>query len=319
VAQQVLRALEPVSLELSMHAAEDVQRERQRLTRHWDQQRQRARYDVREAERRYRAVDPENRLVARTLELQWEEALRQQRQVEEAYEGFCREKPTRLSEAERGQIRALSEDIPALWQAAQTTAVDRKAVIRALVERVVVEVRGDSDQVGATVYWQGGGLTRHTLRRTVARYDHLQDYDRLVGRIAQAKREGLSAAAIADKLNEEGFQPPSDKSATFNRNIVVQLFQRIGLSRARRHREKLGANEWWFRDLAEELEVHPGRLRHWLLKGYVHSRKAKGGHHVIAWADRDEMVRLRKLGQYLATEHRSTYPDELTTPKPRKR
>jgi hypothetical protein len=71
VAQQVLRALEPAALELSLRVKDDLQRERQRLERHWKQRLERARYDADLAERRYRAVDPENRLVAAALERQW--------------------------------------------------------------------------------------------------------------------------------------------------------------------------------------------------------------------------------------------------------
>lgn len=81
VTQQVLRALEPAALELSCRALEDVQRDRARLDKHWKQRLERARYDAEDAERRYRAVDPENRLVARSLEQRWEETLRAARQV----------------------------------------------------------------------------------------------------------------------------------------------------------------------------------------------------------------------------------------------
>ena len=72
----MLRALEPAALELSLKAQGDLRRERERLEKHWKQKLQRARYDVELAERRYQAVDPENRLVAATLERQWEDGLR---------------------------------------------------------------------------------------------------------------------------------------------------------------------------------------------------------------------------------------------------
>src|ERR1700752_3737228 len=80
VAQQVLRALEPAALELSDQGRRDVERERKCVEKHGQQRRQRVQYEVELAERRYQAVDPENRLVATTLEKRWEEALGQQRQ-----------------------------------------------------------------------------------------------------------------------------------------------------------------------------------------------------------------------------------------------
>ena len=81
VAQQVLHALEPATLELSLKAIEDVHQERERLHRHWKQRLERATYEAERAERQYQAVEPENRLVARSLERQWEEALRKQRDL----------------------------------------------------------------------------------------------------------------------------------------------------------------------------------------------------------------------------------------------
>jgi DNA invertase Pin-like site-specific DNA recombinase len=316
VTDQVLAALEPAGLELCLRAAEDVERERERLTEHWRQQRERGRYEALQAERRYRAVDAENRLVARTLEQQWEESLRQQRQVEEAYERFRREQPAALTDRERASIRSLAEDIPLLWRAAGTSETDRKEIVRTLLDQVVVYARGDSDQVEVALHWMGGRVTRHALRRVVSRYDHLGDYGRLAEWVAQSKREGLSAAAIADRLNAEGFRPASGKVERFSRDMVVRLFARIGLSRARRHPEVLGANEWWFRQLAEELEIPVGRLRHWVAKGFVHSRKGSGGYHIIVWADADELDRLRTLRDYIAAERCGSFPKDLRKPKP---
>ncbi len=91
VAEQVLRALEPAALELSCRALEDARRERARLDRHWRQRLERARYEAEYAERRHRAVDPENRLVAPSLERRWEEALQAERQVRDDYDRFLRE------------------------------------------------------------------------------------------------------------------------------------------------------------------------------------------------------------------------------------
>ena len=86
------------------------------------------------------------RLVARTLERRWEEALRDQRRLEDEYDRFLRAQPARLSDDERARVLALSEDIPALWGASGTTASDRKEVVRLLVERVVVHLRGQVPQ-----------------------------------------------------------------------------------------------------------------------------------------------------------------------------
>jgi hypothetical protein len=106
VSQQVLRALEPATLELSLRAVDDVHQERERLHRHWKQRLERATYEAERAERQYQAVEPENRLVARSLERQWEEALRKQRNLEEEYDRFLKERPLQLSDDQRARILA---------------------------------------------------------------------------------------------------------------------------------------------------------------------------------------------------------------------
>jgi hypothetical protein len=143
IAHQLLRVLEPAALELSLRAAEDSQQERDRLHQHWRQRLERADYETDRAARQYHAVEPENRLVARQLERRWEESLREHRELQEAYDRFVREQPTELTAAEQEAIRTLASDIPALWKAASTTAADRKALLRHLVERVVVTVQGE--------------------------------------------------------------------------------------------------------------------------------------------------------------------------------
>ena len=93
IARQVLSVLEPASLELSLSAGADIQRERDELDRHWQRRLERARYEKDRAARQYHAVEPENRLVARELEKRWEQSLLDERALQEDYERFKRRQP----------------------------------------------------------------------------------------------------------------------------------------------------------------------------------------------------------------------------------
>ena len=187
VSQQALRALEPAALELSVQASADVERERKQLERHWRQRRQRARYEVELAERRYQAVDANNRLVAASLEKRWEEALEEERKLQEEYDRFVRAKPLQLTDEERARITALTTDIPALWHAAGTTNADRKQIVRCLVEKVVVHVRCDSEFVDATIHWAGGYQSQHEIIRPVGSYAQLRDFESLMNRVVELR------------------------------------------------------------------------------------------------------------------------------------
>src|SRR5262249_52641927 len=173
VTEQVLHALEPASLQLSLQALAEVARERQRLQRPWQQQLQRSRYDTQQAERRYQLVDPANRLVANTLEQRWEQALRTQRQLEEEHHRFEQHQPAELTPGDGQRLLALAQDIPALWHAADTTMPQRKEIVRCLVEQVTATVVQQSEQVRVTIQWAGGFTSEHAVQRPVGRYEQL--------------------------------------------------------------------------------------------------------------------------------------------------
>jgi hypothetical protein len=299
VAAQIFAALEPAALELSLAAADDIQQERTRLHRNWQQQVERSRYEAERARRQYDAVEPENRLVVRELERRWEAALQEQRRLEEAYARFGRQQPEGLSAAERAQIRALAQDLPALWQAPTTTAADRQRLVRLLVDEVLVTVRGASERVEVTIRWAGGFQTGHAVVRPVQRYQQMADYGKLITRIDELREARWTLAKVAEQLNREGFHPPK-RSPLFTKGILASLLAQHGRKgprpRAVTERGVLGAHEWLLTDLARKLEMPQATLHRWVRVGWVHARKlpTPGGHWVI-WADADELERMARL------------------------
>jgi DNA invertase Pin-like site-specific DNA recombinase len=321
VAAQVLAALEPAELELSLAAADDLEHERARLHRNWQQQVERARYEAERARRQYDAAEPENRLVVRELERRWEEALKEQRRLEEEYARFRSHQPRAPSACEREQIRALAQDLPGLWHASTTTPADRQRIIRLVVNEVVVTVRGESEWVDVAIHWAGGTSSRHELVRPVQRYEPMADYGRLVSRIGELHAAGQTLAAAAEQLNREGFHPPK-RGARFTGGTLARLLARWGRGGARPRVVAgpgvLGEHEWLLADLARRLEIPRNTLHRWIRVGWVRGRKLStpGGHWVI-WADADEMDRLSRLRTCSRGWSDEAAFAELIKPKPR--
>lgn len=321
VAAQVLAALAPAALELSVAAADDIQQEREQLHHHWQQQQERARYQAERARRQYDATEPENRLVARELERRWEEALAQQQRLEQEYARFCRSEPSALSAAERQQIRALAQEMPALWQAATTTAADRQGIVRLLIEEVVVTVQGESERVEVVIRWAGGQSSRHELVRPVQCYQQRSDYSRLLKRIDELRQEGQTLAEVAEQLNQEGFRPPK-RAAVFNKSILSHLLWGRGSGeeplRVVRESGLLEADEWLLSDLAKKLGMPPVTLHRWIRVGWVHARKlpTSRGHWVI-WADGEEQERMAQLRNCSRGWAEEPVFEQLTKPKAR--
>jgi DNA invertase Pin-like site-specific DNA recombinase len=298
VGRQVLAALEPAALELSLEATQRLEHEREELGRLWQQRRERAAYEAERAARQYHAVEPEHRLVARTLERAWEDKLTARQQLEEDYARFLRQQPRVLTDAERQAIRRLADDIPALWDAPTTTPADRKEIVRQVVERVVVDAQGSTELVRVAIEWVGGGQTEGELVRPIARLERLSTYPQLCQRLRELVEQGHPTAEIAPRLNAEGYRSARPEHR-FAVQSVRELRRRLGLSRGRPHavrRTGLGPDEWWKAELARSLGIPPGTLEHWIRRGWVTARQADEPlRRWVVWADQPEQERLRDL------------------------
>jgi hypothetical protein len=317
VAEQVLLALEPASLQLSLQAIADLEKERQQLERHWQQQLERARYETEEAERRYQLVDPANRLVARTLEQRWEQALHAQRQLEEEYHRFVHQRPAEVKKAEQQRLLHLAQDIPGLWRDSRTTMTQRKEIVRCLVEQVVVTIAERSERLTVAIHWAGGFVSEHAVLRPVDSYEHLSGFEEMKRRIIVLREAGHSAAEIASTLNAEGWRPPKGAEA-FNKDIVLQWLSRRGLNGSPPAATRLGRHECRLKDLAAKLGMNLKTLQTWRQAGLLNARWVAAGKYWIAWVDSDEFRRLRQLLHFSRENPKKAFPAELRVPKQRK-
>jgi hypothetical protein len=313
ISQQLLLALQPAALELSLQACQDIQRERDRLHKHWAQRLERAKHEAERAFRQYNAVEPEHRLIARELERRWEQVLVEQRGVQEEYDRFVQQEPQQLSQGELVAVRSLARDIPSLWSSESTTYAERKEIIRCLVSKIVVSVQGSTEIVDVTIHWAGDFTSQHQIRRPVCGYEQMSDYSTLMARIRQLREALRTSAEIAEQLNCEGFRPPK-RSARFTPDCVRQLWARC---KGFTYDILLAENEWWLTELCKELQVPQPTMHEWRQKGWVHARRLTGRlARWIIWADQDELNRLRTLRAQPRTGS-ECYPKHLTTPKPR--
>jgi DNA invertase Pin-like site-specific DNA recombinase len=318
----VLKAVEPAALELSFRAAERVGQDRERLHAHWRQRLERAEYEAGRARRQYDCVDPENRLVARELERQWEHKLAERQRLDEEYARFRSEQPRHLTAADRDQIRALAADLPALWRAGTTTGADRRAVVRLLIERVELARQGETERVAVAVHWRGGTISRHEITQGLRKYTALDRYDALRERVIALRGDGKTADQIAEALNQEGYAVPRGERYTGHR--VRRLFARLGLTGVppgvRDEGDLPAPGEWWLPALASEIGVKPIVVHRWRWSGWLHARQLRGDNgRWIVWADAAERKRLRRLRAFEVAHHgRRAAPVDLTTPGQRR-
>ncbi len=275
IVRLTLLALTPSSLEVSLQVATDLEQQRNQTESLWQQRLERAAYEADRARRQYEAVEPENRLVARTVEAAWEKTLRCQREVQEQYERFCQQQPRILTAACQQQIRQLAEDLPALWNASETTDEDRKAILRQLIDRIVVNVEGETEWVEARIHWSGGHQTYTRFRRPVARMDQLSTWPELKRRLRDLKAAGHKVPDMVRELTADGFRTANGRK--FTATGVRTLLARHGLSKTRcnSNNNSLAADEWYIPDLARELQVGYQTIYGWIKKGFIEARRSE--------------------------------------------
>ena len=203
VTRAFIAALEPAKLAATLAAAERLESDREATLKQWRLGVERASYEASRAERRYRAVDPDNRLVARGLEREWEESLGALEAARSELARHERERPRVLSKDERDRLLALGCDLATVWYAATTTPRDRKELLRALLEEVIIKVERDKAAAHLTLRWKGGAVGEIDLalpRSRPATIRTAEDTVALVRRLAVHYPDTV----IAGILNTQG-------------------------------------------------------------------------------------------------------------------
>jgi DNA invertase Pin-like site-specific DNA recombinase len=203
VARAFIAALEPAKLSATVAAAERLEADREATLKQWRLGVERASYEASRAERRYRAVDPDNRLVARGLEREWEESLSALQAAKAELARREAERPRVLSEAERTSLLAVGADLDTVWNAPTTSPRDRKELLRTLLEEVIIKVERDKFAAHLTMRWKGGALTELDLylpRSKPQIVRTAEDKIALVRRLATHYPDGV----IAGILNRQG-------------------------------------------------------------------------------------------------------------------
>jgi DNA invertase Pin-like site-specific DNA recombinase len=297
VTSQLMEAVAPAAVEVSLKAAEQAEAERAVLDTLWRQRLERARITADRARRRYQLAEPENRLVVRQLERDWEEALAEQARLEDDYARFVEALPARLDDTERDAIRRLAADLPSLWSDSRVTQAERKELLRVLVEAVTVSVVGNSELVDVTITWAGGHQTHSQAVRPVQRYDQLSYFPRMLERLDELARQGLNVGQIAHHLNAEGFRPPK-RTSRFTTELVGKLLIQHAIRTPGRRRSPApepGPDEWTVQTLADELAMPTDTVFTWIYRGWLTAAKPPGARSWIISANADELRRLREL------------------------
>ncbi len=209
VADAFLTALAPVELEALSRARKAQQQIDAALRTSAERQLERKRYAAALAERQFNRVDPDNRLVAEELERRWEAALKEVRAAEESIAKQASPAVARIAfgRALNSKVIALSGRLPEIWESGTTTDAQRKALLRCLVEKVVLD-RGEHDIAMVRIVWRGGAVTDIAVKMKVNSVAKLTRGREMRDRVIDLARAGMLDDKIAAVLTDEGHRSP---------------------------------------------------------------------------------------------------------------
>jgi len=278
VARVLLAALTPEHVGLALAAADQVTDRCQRVSRAAELAAERAHYEADRAERALDAVEPENRLVARTLETRWEAKLAALAEAEQALE-VARESLPPLPG--RADLEQLAADLPALWHAPTTSAKDRKRLLRTLIADVTMLAEPDHTKVRIGIRWHTGATDELSLDRPLPPGPAKRSPSAAVDLV---RRLGPSTqtSQLVERLNASGL------TTGHGRPFDVAAVQWI------RHAHKIPAPDPYtaaeisVSEAARRLGCSTGVVYYWLKTGQLQARRGTGNRHCITWTNHVE-------------------------------
>jgi DNA invertase Pin-like site-specific DNA recombinase len=290
VVELFLEAIQPARLEVALAGMEQIEAQRQTLNEQWQKRLERARYETDLARRRYERVDPDNRLVAGELEQRWEEKLRQWKRMEQEWLQVQQQELAPLSDADRQLIRQLADDLPALWHAETTTNVERKRLLRCLIQDVTLDRFSEPGMSIIRVRWQTNTTTTIQVDRPPPGAWTPPRAMRRIRELAPHHPDDQ----IAEMLNAEGLRTGKGLSWTTSRVEKVRKRQGIPTGCPCHIREPGPRGDGLINaaEAAKRLSVDASTVTIWFRQGVLDGHQRKPGSSVWVRLSGEDQRRL---------------------------
>ena len=262
-------ALSVAEIDVAAAALQSTDAEHEQVVSAHQQQVERLRYESQLAERQFMQSDPDNRLVTGELERRWEVSLRELKSAEEELDRLRQDAPSYIIPEDLLEVlRDVGPRLPELWNAKLLSDAQKKALLRSLIDKVVIH-RLAPDQVQTRVVWRGGATTSDVVRVTVGKFAWLSGAAEMEATIKRMTDEGHSDAAIAEHLTAAGHRSPRADKVLESTVRLTRL--RLGILRTAHQShprrvegfltipqlaKKLGVSRWWISD-----RIHNGTIK----------------------------------------------------------
>jgi DNA invertase Pin-like site-specific DNA recombinase len=269
VGAMLVETVTPLALEVALSVQQEMQSRWDEADRLRRLQVDRARYESELARRRFLRVDPDNRLVAASLEAEWNVKLRVLAEAEQNYERQRQADQLKISAAQREQVFALATDFPRLWNDPGTASRERKRMVRLLIEDITIR---KDEQVRLDVRFRGGASRTLMLPRPLS---FCESHKQNPAMVAEMDRllEDHNYADTARILNEKGFRTGDGLPLT----PIAVGYVRKAYSLKTRFERLRERGLLTLPEMARVCGVSTNTIGRWRQKGMIHARAVNGG------------------------------------------
>ena len=275
VAERLLEALNPNEIALALAAADEVADRHQRVSRAAELAVDRARYEADRAERAFHAVEPENRLVASSLETRWETKLAALAEAEQALEAA---RDTLAPLPGRSELEKLAADLPGLWHAPTTSHKDRKRLLRTVIADITLLPEPEQHKARIGIRWHTGATDEITVARAAHPAPPTQP---IAGRgDGDSARADHAYRGLADQLNAAGLT--TGTGAPFDVKAVQWIRHAYHVPAPNPYAD----GEISVAEAAARLGISTGVVYDWIKTGKLDARRGPGNRLCIPWTER---------------------------------
>lgn len=268
IEQRVWEVVNEEHLNLALDAYDILRRRERQISTQWKLRLQRAEYEAQLAQKRYEQVDPENRLVASTLEQRWNDTLIELEDVQNQIEEL-QQKETVITSGQREDVLKLAEDLPRLWKSNATSTKDKKRILQLLIQDITVE-KCERGRAILHVRWQGGQCEDLDVELPRPAAQHWRHSDALVQRVRDLA-QNYSDGEIAAKLNGEGLK--SNKGNAFTRSSISWIRHKHAISPV----DKKKPEEKTVQQVSQQFGVSAGVVYYWIANKIITARRLNHG------------------------------------------
>ena len=260
VVEAFFAAFSPIEVDIYHRAMQQKQHADEQVNRTHTQQVERLRYEATVAKRQYMLADPENRLVAAELEKRWEIALRELKRAEDALvqRKLAPVIPLKITAELKEAFSQIGTKLPEIWDTATLSHEHKKALIRCLIDKVIIH-RARRDLIATRIVWKGGATSAFEVSIPVGSLAELPNHKQMEQQIIQLSQQGKGDEEIAKELSAKGFRSPMKNYLLPSTVKAIRLKHGIMQKRHQSHPRKI-AGYLTVPQIAKVLDIP----RHWI-------------------------------------------------------